>query len=917
MLKKAFYKNAKAMVAIATIACILMTNTVPVIAADQKKNGSVMTVEAQGLQKYRNVMYYGDWSIWGGQKQFNPKDIPADQLTHLNFAFLDFDEHGNLQFTDKDAAMTHAVGNSDVLAGEPNAGILNGFKVLKSENPNLRIGVSLGGWSKSGDFSKVCANKESRTKFVQNVMTFIKYTNMDFVDVDWEYPTFVREPDLCDNSRDEGTKYSTSADKENFIDLLQDLRNALDAQGKELNKTYELSVALPAPIEKVSAGIDVPKLFSLVDFANIMTYDMRGAWDNISGHQTGLYTNSKDPFKDKGLSIDESVKYYLSQGAPSEKIVIGAAYYNRGWEKVSSEETATATPGLFGDAALVTTDADGTPTTGAWPEAPLKNGEGGRMTGVWSYNALDALKSKYSGLKEYWDDEAKAPYLYNPTTGAFFSYDNVKSIQEKCKYVKENNLGGMIAWMASMDKTTTSTKRDELTKATKESLFGSVSLPKYDVSSYKVNVTAKIEPTKAIMGSSGNSELKITITNNEKLSESDEVLSAVELPAKTLMNPTLYLETYGLTISGVQYPLESSNVVEENGKYVIKLSDTYDGKFIKPGESKTYTLDTKESVDNLEGVISLTMNQRVYKSSQAYGGQTLYGYSSDEETVTPDGNTLPNIAGVRNKKIVIGDKFNPLEGITALDKEDGDITSKIVVTGVVDVSKEGKYELIYSVKDNNGGERVLKAVITVGKKTIIEADNYDSKKSYSKGDIVVYAGRRYECVWYSASGIIPGTMAAIWKDLVSAEIVIEPDPTQEIQQPNGNYLPTLWGVKDSNILIGDDFDPLVGIKALDKEDGDITSKIVVTGTVDTTKTGKYELMYSIKDSSDAERSVKAVVTVVSNTTPPKDDYSATKNYVMGDVVIYNGHKYECIWYSVQGITPGTMDVIWKDLGVAE
>lgn len=47
MLKKAFYKNAKAMLAIAIIASILMTNTVPVIAADQKKNGSVMTVEAQ------------------------------------------------------------------------------------------------------------------------------------------------------------------------------------------------------------------------------------------------------------------------------------------------------------------------------------------------------------------------------------------------------------------------------------------------------------------------------------------------------------------------------------------------------------------------------------------------------------------------------------------------------------------------------------------------------------------------------------------------------------------------------------------------------------------------------------------------------------------------------------------------------
>ena len=164
----------------------------------------------------------------------------------------------------------------------------------------------------------------------------------------------------------------------------------------------------------------------------------------------------------------------------------------------------------------------------------------------------------------------------------------------------------------------------------------------------------------------------VTIQAMLRDAETDEVLSAVELPAKTLMNPTLYLETYGLTISGVQYPLESSNVVEEDGKYAIKLSDTYDGKFIKPGESKTYTLDTKESVDNLEGVISLTMNQKVYKSSQTYGMQTLYGYSSDEETLTPDGNTIPNIAGVRNKKIAIGDKFNPLEGITASDKEEAD-----------------------------------------------------------------------------------------------------------------------------------------------------------------------------------------------------------------------------------------------------
>ncbi len=66
---------------------------------------------------YRNVMYYGDWSIWGGENNFYPKDIPADKLTHLNFAFLDFDADGNLIFTDKDAALAANVGMDGVQWG--------------------------------------------------------------------------------------------------------------------------------------------------------------------------------------------------------------------------------------------------------------------------------------------------------------------------------------------------------------------------------------------------------------------------------------------------------------------------------------------------------------------------------------------------------------------------------------------------------------------------------------------------------------------------------------------------------------------------------------------------------------------------------------------------------------------------------
>ncbi|MDU7905070.1 MAG: tRNA lysidine(34) synthetase TilS, partial [Peptostreptococcaceae bacterium] len=258
------------------------------------------------------------------------------------------------------------------------------------------------------------------------------YTNMDFVDIDWEYPCDVRQPDLVDNKNDEGTPNATKADKENYIKLLQEFRTELDKQGNELNKGYELSVAIPAPKSKVDLGIDIKNLFNIVDFTNIMTYDMRGAWDEYSGHQTSLYPNENDPIKGNNLSIDETVDYLVDKGAEKDKIVIGAADYTSGWDKVEKGSN-NSLPGIFNKASITTKDADQTPSRGAVNEAPLASGDGGRMSGVWSYRSLDKLKSRYPGLKEYWDDTAKAPYLYDESTGKLFTYDNVKSITEKTK----------------------------------------------------------------------------------------------------------------------------------------------------------------------------------------------------------------------------------------------------------------------------------------------------------------------------------------------------------------------------------------------------------------------------------------------------------------------------------------------------
>jgi chitinase len=63
----------------------------------------------------------------------------------------------------------------------------------------------------------------------------------------------------------------------------------------------------------------------------------------------------------------------------------------------------------------------------------------------------DSLENK-KGYTKYWDDVAKAPYLFNPETKHFITYDDERSIREKCAYIKKNNLAGAMFWEYSSDK---------------------------------------------------------------------------------------------------------------------------------------------------------------------------------------------------------------------------------------------------------------------------------------------------------------------------------------------------------------------------------------------------------------------------------------------------------------------------------
>lgn len=69
MAKRAFKKNVKKYAALFTLATIFLGTS---ISYAPVKEATALETEVKSTAVKRNVMYYGDWSIWGGQGNFYP-----------------------------------------------------------------------------------------------------------------------------------------------------------------------------------------------------------------------------------------------------------------------------------------------------------------------------------------------------------------------------------------------------------------------------------------------------------------------------------------------------------------------------------------------------------------------------------------------------------------------------------------------------------------------------------------------------------------------------------------------------------------------------------------------------------------------------------------------------------------------------
>ena len=84
---------------------------------------------------------------------------------------------------------------------------------------------------------------------------------------------------------------------------------------------------MPCGPDKIK-DIDVPRLSVLLDELNLMTYDLHGAWDVVSGHNAPMFDQGWGDTS-KGWSVHGCVENYQRLGAPPERINIGLPFYGR------------------------------------------------------------------------------------------------------------------------------------------------------------------------------------------------------------------------------------------------------------------------------------------------------------------------------------------------------------------------------------------------------------------------------------------------------------------------------------------------------------------------------------------------------------------------------------------------------------
>ena len=282
---------------------------------------------------------------------------------------------------------------------------MNYATVLKERKYGIRVCFSV--QSKTG-FKTWTATAEKREKLAQSFLDTCEKYHFDGVDIDWEYP--------------EG-----QTEVANYVEFMKLLYNKF----KDKSRNYLITSAMYGGqgASKYNAGVSC----QYMDYVHLMTYDLNAP--EKSTHLTALRTRTgatEYPYY-SNISAESTVKHYIAQGVPKEKLVIGGAFYGKRYNLAAS-----------GDEFLYQT-----PTIAPYT-VTYRNIKNDFLVKI---NANDPTIK----VIRKWDEFAQAPYLciyfYNADGSvkerAFITYDDAESMKLKTQYVVNEGLGGLMFWQLS------------------------------------------------------------------------------------------------------------------------------------------------------------------------------------------------------------------------------------------------------------------------------------------------------------------------------------------------------------------------------------------------------------------------------------------------------------------------------------
>ncbi|MFK7782008.1 immunoglobulin-like domain-containing protein, partial [Psychroserpens sp.] len=399
-------------------------------------------------------------------------------------------------------------------------------------------------------------------------------------------------------------------------------------------------------------------------------------------------------------------------------------------------------------------------------------------------------------------------------------------------------------------------------------------------------------------------DVQLNYCNAASTNTNDEYISRVQL--NTIDNtsgPQFYSDFTSISTTltkDAQYtitvtPTWTGTVYNE--AYGVWIDYNRDGDFTDANEQvfsqgNTQATSVTGSFTIPSGAIENTTRMRVImRYNQVPGPCDNFTYGEVEDySVVIEGSgpdleaPVISLNGASTVNLNVGDSYSEI-GATATDNVDGNLTSSIVIGGdTVNTSLGGTYVVTYNVSDaaGNAANEVTRTV------NVIPDTTAPVITLIGSSNISLELGNSYSDQGATASDNIDGNLTSsivVGGDIIDTNTVGSYTITYNVSDAAGNAATevtrtvtvnpdttapviTLIGASTISLNVGDTYSEQ-GATASDNLDGNLTSNIVISGTVNTATAGTYFVNYNVSDSSgNNANQVTRTVNIVADTTAP-------------------------------------------------